>query len=58
MANETTGTPEGFVATKSDEWRTFLLLAVVLAPALAVAIVGSYGFAIWMLQLIVGPPTG
>jgi len=36
----------------------FLFLTVVLAPALAVAIVGGYGFAIWMYQLISGPPTG
>jgi len=34
----------------------FLLLTVVLAPVLAVAIVGGYGFVIWMYQLIAGPP--
>jgi nitrate reductase NapE len=35
-----------------------LLLAIVLAPVLAVAIVGGYGFAIWMYQLLSGPPLG
>ena len=45
-------------ATKAEERRAFLFLAIILAPALAVAIVGSYGFAIWMLQLIYGPPHG
>jgi nitrate reductase NapE len=34
----------------------FLFLTVVLAPVLAVAIVGGYGFLIWMYQLIAGPP--
>ncbi|WP_328803247.1 periplasmic nitrate reductase, NapE protein [Oceanomicrobium pacificus] len=43
--------------TKGEEWRTFFILAVLLAPALAVAIVGSYGFIIWMSQLLLGPPS-
>jgi nitrate reductase NapE len=43
---------------KSEERRTFLLLTVVLVPVLAVAIVGGYGFLVWMVQLIAGPPTG
>jgi len=41
-----------------DELITFLLLTVVLAPVLAVAIVGGYGFLVWMSQIILGPPTG
>ncbi|WP_290749683.1 periplasmic nitrate reductase, NapE protein [Amaricoccus sp.] len=45
-------------ATKSEERRAFLLLAVVLFPVLSVAIVGGYGFAVWMSQLVLGPPTG
>jgi nitrate reductase NapE len=44
--------------TKSEERRAFLLLAVVLAPVLSVAIVGGYGFLVWMSQLLLGPPTG
>ena len=31
-------------------------LAVVLAPVLAVMIVGGYGFLVWMFQIIAGPP--
>lgn len=34
----------------------FLFLTVVLAPVLAVMIVGGYGFLIWMYQLVAGPP--
>ena len=36
---------------KTYERRAFILLVVFLAPALAVAIVGGYGFAIWFSQL-------
>lgn len=43
---------------KSEERRAFLILAVVCAPALAVAIVGGWGFLVWILQMIYGPPTG
>ncbi|MEE4015852.1 periplasmic nitrate reductase, NapE protein [Roseibium sp. FZY0029] len=49
---------ENSVPKKRDERIAFILLAVVLAPALSVAIVGGYGFIIWMTQLVLGPPTG
>jgi len=39
-----------------EELATFLILAVVIWPCLAVAVVGGYGFLIWMLQLLTGPP--
>ncbi len=41
---------------RSDELLTFLFLTVVLAPVASIAIVGGYGFIIWMSQLILGPP--
>ena len=41
---------------KTDERNTFVLLAVFLAPALAIAVVGGYGFAVWISQIIMGPP--
>jgi nitrate reductase NapE len=41
---------------KADERNTFILLAVVLAPVLAIAVVGGYGFTVWISQLIMGPP--
>jgi periplasmic nitrate reductase NapE len=46
------------VDTKRDERLAFILLAVFLAPALSVAIVGGYGFIIWMSQIVFGPPAG
>ncbi|MFD2097047.1 periplasmic nitrate reductase, NapE protein [Corallincola platygyrae] len=41
---------------KKWELRMFLFLTVVLAPAITVALVTVYGFAIWFSQLIMGPP--
>ena len=42
--------------TKAQELRSFLFLSVVMAPVLAVIFVSGYGFAVWMYQLVVGPP--
>lgn len=42
--------------TKQDEWRSFVLLVVFLAPILSVMVVGGYGFAVWISQLLLGPP--
>ena len=35
---------------------TFLVLAFGIWPVVAVGVVGGYGFLIWMLQIIFGPP--
>ena len=43
-------------ARRHKELTVFIILAVVLAPVLAVGLVGGYGFSIWMYQLIAGPP--
>lgn len=51
-----TGTPKHPNATKAEERRVFILLAVFLAPILCVMLVGGYGFIIWMSQLAFGPP--
>ena len=34
----------------------FLFLTAVMMPALAIASVGSYGLAVWIYQMIAGPP--
>jgi nitrate reductase NapE len=44
--------------TKSEELRSFLFLTVVMAPALTGVIIVGYGFLVWMVQAITGPPTG
>jgi nitrate reductase NapE len=45
-------------STRQEELRTFLFLTVVLAPVLAVMLVGGYGFLVWMYQLITGDLPG
>jgi nitrate reductase NapE len=34
----------------------FLFLTAVLMPAAAVATVGGYGLAVWVYQMLAGPP--
>ncbi len=38
------------------ELSAFLILTVIVAPLLAVAIVGGYGFTVWISQMLMGPP--
>ena len=42
--------------SRRRELAMFLFLSVVLAPVVAVALVGGYGFVVWILQMIYGPP--
>lgn len=42
---------------KKKEWRLFVFIIVFLFPILSVALVGGYGFVIWMYQLLMGPPS-
>lgn len=44
--------------TRSRETRVFIFLTVVMAPMLAVALVGTYGLVIWLYQFFAGPPGG
>lgn len=37
--------------SRSLEWKSFLLITVVLFPVLSVMFVGGYGFIVWMLQV-------
>jgi periplasmic nitrate reductase NapE len=38
------------------EFIVFGIIAAFIWPVVAVGIVGGYGFAVWMSQLILGPP--
>jgi len=42
---------------KKHERNTFIFLAVFLAPILSVIIVAGFGFAVWISQIFLGPPT-
>jgi periplasmic nitrate reductase NapE len=44
--------------SKTEEFRSFLFLTVVMAPVLTGVIIAGYGFLVWMFQLISGPPGG
>jgi nitrate reductase NapE len=48
--------PNTHVRRRRMEVFAFLFLTVVLMPALAVATVGGYGFAVWIYQMAAGPP--
>lgn len=57
MAGTTEGTTSGAQApSRGRELIAFLVLAVVIWPAIAVAVVGGYGLLVWMVQLTFGPP--
>jgi nitrate reductase NapE len=43
-------------STRQEELRSTLFLSIVMAPVLAVIAVAGYGFLVWMVQLIAGPP--
>jgi nitrate reductase NapE len=43
-------------AQKGKETRLFLFLVVCLFPLLSIALVGGYGFCIWFMQMLLGPP--
>tara|TARA_R100001244_G_scaffold259_22_gene543 strand:+ start:2090 stop:2275 length:186 start_codon:yes stop_codon:yes gene_type:complete len=42
--------------SKGKETRLFLFLVICLFPLLSVALVGGYGFFIWIMQMFLGPP--
>jgi periplasmic nitrate reductase NapE len=43
-------------SSRRAELATFLVLAVLIWPVLAVGFVGGYGFLVWIWQIIFGPP--
>lgn len=43
-------------SSKKEELRAFLLITVILAPVVTVSLIGSYGFLIWISQILTGPP--
>ncbi|MBP9155140.1 MAG: periplasmic nitrate reductase, NapE protein [Xanthomonadales bacterium] len=47
---------EDTAAERRRELRAFLFLTVFLAPILAVGLVASWGFVVWIFQMFAGPP--
>ena len=42
--------------SRREEIVAFIILAVLIWPVIAVGVVGGYGFAVWMIQIVFGPP--
>jgi len=42
--------------TPREELLVFLIIVALVWPVVTVGIVGGYGFAVWMYQLVAGPP--
>lgn len=47
---------EAAVPSRRRELAVFLILAFAIWPVVAVAVVGGYGFLVWMYQIFTGPP--
>jgi len=43
--------------SRKSELRVFLFLSVLVAPLIAIALVGGYGLSIWVYQMFNGPPS-
>lgn len=43
-------------ASRFSEIMAFLVLAFGIWPVVAIGVVGGYGFLVWMLQILNGPP--
>lgn len=56
MSEQTQDRLQDPVRRRRMEIVAFLFLTVFLIPALAVATVGGYGLAVWIYQMIAGPP--
>lgn len=42
--------------SRKREWLTMLFVVFVVFPLLSVLVVAGYGFAVWILQMFLGPP--
>ena len=43
-------------SSRRAELVAFIVLAVLIWPIIAVGFVGAYGFAVWIWQIVFGPP--
>ena len=50
--------PVSFLSNRrrKQELFVFLVLTLLLAPALAITTVGGYGLGVWVYQMLAGPP--
>ncbi|CAM4327306.1 periplasmic nitrate reductase, NapE protein [Comamonas aquatilis] len=43
-------------STRSEELRSFVFMTVVMAPVLSGVLIASYGFLVWIYQMLIGGP--
>ena len=43
-------------ASRAEERLAFVVLAVFAAPAISATAIAGYGFVVWMIQILSGPP--
>ena len=55
-STNTKGGGSALAPSKRAEFLTFLALAFGVWPFVAVGVVGGFGFAVWIFQMIFGPP--
>ena len=55
MARDASG-EEPARSGRRSELVVFFILAVMIWPFVAVAVVGGYGFLVWLTQMVLGPP--
>ena len=57
-ASSDTGVRKTQVAprTRRSELVVFAIIVAVIWPVVTVGVVGGYGFAVWMYQMVAGPP--
>jgi len=53
-SDETLTTPSR--TSRAGELLVFFVIAALIWPVVAVGVVGGYGFAVWMYQIVAGPP--
>ena len=56
MPRNVTDAPATAPSTRQEEARSFVFLAAVMVPVLAVLTVAGYGFLVWFYQMFAGPP--
>ena len=56
MSERAANTDRSVAHKRRMEIYAFLIVTAVLMPAITVATVGSYGLAVWIYQMIAGPP--
>ena len=55
-SNQPAARDQAGAITRREEFLVFFIIAALIWPIVAAAIVGGYGFLVWMTQFVVGPP--